>query len=682
MLRMNPNLSPSSSSPVFSTSFLSSSPLFSLPWRNQFTPFQVSPRFLSSFFNFSSLTTTRLAVSTFLPRAELLDPSTSTNTNELEFVEIGYIRDVHGLQGEVSVKHSTDFPELRLSEPGKRWLRQRIYGKENLLEVELVEGRGYPGQKNWILKFSGYDSIDEAKQLVGATLLVKESDRPELEEGEFYSRDLIGIRVILKETSEPVGTVVNVFNHGANDLLQVMLDSPQELTYGSIKEKPDIDGSGALIWIPFVEAIVPNVDMDRREMQITPPKGLLQLNLRSDERSKKERRQLWKERKKLQRQLIAAKKKLCDIDQQHVFHGLSHGDKTERSLLADQILTVNSKLLQQAIQTMDISSVRSDLAEISTSRTESSLKISEECLAASSKGKLGEYSEFRENGLELVSKSKLAAVLLLHSGNWKSSELDSNTTSGDEEDSAISILETLLSDSQGFIQKEKRSSVPLIIISPPADLQALEQLFSNHEFFGFNNEKVWFLEEEKLPVVSIPEEEPKKHKILMKSPWEILQEPVGSGGVVTALSSSSILGDLTEMGIEYVEMCCITQKSVVGLPIFLGFVNSCGADIGIQTFKNNQDFEDNFHLIISMKSMMKLMKKVSKLSFHAILKLNSHIEKVDKIWVDIVPTSANSYELHCSIYERNIRAADSVAVLALWGTTLTSVVACCSVSRG
>lgn len=32
-----------------------------------------------------------------------------------EFVEIGYICSVHGLQGEVRVKPRTDFPELRFS---------------------------------------------------------------------------------------------------------------------------------------------------------------------------------------------------------------------------------------------------------------------------------------------------------------------------------------------------------------------------------------------------------------------------------------------------------------------------------------------------------------------------------------------------------------------------------------
>ena len=38
----------------------------------------------------------------------------------------------------------------------------------------------------------------QAKQLVGSTLLVREEDRPELDEGEFYTRDLLGMRVVLK----------------------------------------------------------------------------------------------------------------------------------------------------------------------------------------------------------------------------------------------------------------------------------------------------------------------------------------------------------------------------------------------------------------------------------------------------------------------------------------------------
>jgi hypothetical protein len=68
--------------------------------------------------------------------------------------------------------------------------------------------------------------------------------------------------------------------------------------------------------------------------------------------------QEWKERKKFQKHLIAAKKKLCEMGQQHVFHGFRFGEKAQTSLLADQIVGVNSKLLQQALQNIDVPAKR------------------------------------------------------------------------------------------------------------------------------------------------------------------------------------------------------------------------------------------------------------------------------------------------------------------------------------
>lgn len=95
-----------------------------------------------------------------------------------------------------------------------------------------------------------------------------------------------------QETAEAIGTVVSVYNSGANDLLHVQLDSSTCTLDVTGKSREESGAPDHLIWIPFVEAIVPDVDLKRREMFITPPKGLLELNLQSDIVSKKERRQL------------------------------------------------------------------------------------------------------------------------------------------------------------------------------------------------------------------------------------------------------------------------------------------------------------------------------------------------------------------------------------------------------
>lgn len=136
---------------------------------------------------------------------------------------------------------------------------------------------------------------------------------------------------------------------------------------------------------------------------------------------------------------------------------------------------------------------------------------------------------------------------------------------------------------------EDRGSVPLILISPPHQIKHLEKLFSENDYFAFDSEKVsllveyfhnilparsvsleitcfskkvyipsslqvWFLEEKVLPIVSSSTEEQKRHKILMKSPWEMLQSPVGSGGIISSLSSQHMPEILNELSVEYVRV--------------------------------------------------------------------------------------------------------------------------------
>jgi 16S rRNA processing protein RimM len=89
------------------------------------------------------------------------------------------------------------------------------------------------------------------------------SDRPPLEEGEFHYLDLIGLTVIEQASQQAIGVVVDLMNAG-NDLLDVELTVPE----GEKKRR---------IWIPFVEAIVPVVDLTHKRIEITPPPGLLDL---------------------------------------------------------------------------------------------------------------------------------------------------------------------------------------------------------------------------------------------------------------------------------------------------------------------------------------------------------------------------------------------------------------------
>ncbi|XP_022140199.1 uncharacterized protein LOC111010926 [Momordica charantia] len=570
------------------------------------------------------------------------------------FVEIGYISNVHGTQGEVRVKPSTDFPELRFSTPGTRWLKQQVSGREAIREVDLEEGREHPGRKSWILKFIGIDTAEQAKQLIGSALLVREEDRPELEEGEFYSRDLVGMSVILKETGQSLGTVVNVFDSGGADLLHVMLNCSEDIldTTGNATST-ETGTSGRLVWIPFVEAIVPIVDLQRREMKITPPKGLLELNLQSEERSKKEIRQLeWKERKKFQKRLVAAKKKLSEMEQKHVFDGFKFGEKAQGRLLADQIVAVNTKLLQKALQDIEVPPRRltvNDLFNASKlEKIQNTLRISDECVTSgANEEEPGKYTSLQKNGHNLISSGKTAVVLVVNDDGWYS---DLDIVSENAEHPTSSSLSDLLCDDRRFAKIEDRPYVPLILVCSASRIHSIEKLFMDNDYFAFDSEKIWFLEEERLPVVSNAADGLTKHKILMKSPWEILQSPVGSGGVINLLSSTNILESLAKMGVDYIEICSSSHKSAGMNTLLLGYIESCDANVGIQLHEGANDFGKSFDFIFSMNFINKLRKQTDKLQFYAIPKTNAHVEKVDKEWVDVCSSSPNSYQLCSSIF--------------------------------
>ena len=170
-----------------------------------------------------------------------------------EFLVVGQVVAAQGLKGEVRILPASDFPQ-RFTEPGKRWLRRR---GQNQQEVQLLSGRQLPGKELFVVRFEGINDRTAAESLVHQEFLVAADDIPELEDGEFHVRDLQGLSVRLETESDPIGVVVDL-HHGGNDLLEIELKT---------------DGRRCLV--PFVDAIVPQVELEEGWLLITPPKGLL-----------------------------------------------------------------------------------------------------------------------------------------------------------------------------------------------------------------------------------------------------------------------------------------------------------------------------------------------------------------------------------------------------------------------
>lgn len=181
-----------------------------------------------------------------------------------DWITIGRIVGPHGLNGEVRIYPDSDFPE-RFEQPGERWLLKP--GNTQPTPVQLFKGRFQEGKGLYVVKFSGVDYRDQAEALRDAQLLVPANDRLPLEPGEFHVGDLMGLAVLLQDTGERIGTISDIYRAG-NDLLEVTL-TPKS-SEKSLPQKP------RKVLIPFVEAIVPVVDITQGRVEITPPAGLIE----------------------------------------------------------------------------------------------------------------------------------------------------------------------------------------------------------------------------------------------------------------------------------------------------------------------------------------------------------------------------------------------------------------------
>ncbi len=175
------------------------------------------------------------------------------------FLPIGKIVAAQGMKGEVRVYPESDFPERFLA-PGTRWLLRSHSTQPE--PIELIRGRYLDGKGLYVVQFAGVTDRTQAEALRDGQLFVPEGDRPPLEEGEFHILDLIGLEVFDQATQVVVGTVVSIVQAG-NDLLEV-----QRGQTGAKKAQT--------LLIPFVDAIVPVVDLQQRRIEITPPSGLIE----------------------------------------------------------------------------------------------------------------------------------------------------------------------------------------------------------------------------------------------------------------------------------------------------------------------------------------------------------------------------------------------------------------------
>jgi 16S rRNA processing protein RimM len=166
-------------------------------------------------------------------------------------IAVGQIVRAHGIRGEVTVAVRTDEPDARFvpgaalaTDPPERG------------PLTVVATRWHTGRL--IVTFEGVRDRNAAEDLRGTVLVLDSAQVPAPDDpDEFYDHQLIGLAVVTA-AGVPVGEVTDVLHHG-QDLLVV-------------RRAP---GPAADALVPFVSAIVTEVDVPSGRLVIDPPPGLL-----------------------------------------------------------------------------------------------------------------------------------------------------------------------------------------------------------------------------------------------------------------------------------------------------------------------------------------------------------------------------------------------------------------------
>jgi 16S rRNA processing protein RimM len=165
-----------------------------------------------------------------------------------------------GRRGEVAVELHTDVPD-RFREDMRLW----ALGKDGQRREVTVEDR-WPHKSFLVLKFLGIATISDAEPLVGAELQLPRSERAQLEPGWTYLSDLIGCTVF--DGQHEIGQIEGV-EFGAGEAPLLVVSSGAKLPYQ----------------IPFAEAYLDKVDLERRQVRMKLPEGLLEVNERKTRNS-------------------------------------------------------------------------------------------------------------------------------------------------------------------------------------------------------------------------------------------------------------------------------------------------------------------------------------------------------------------------------------------------------------
>lgn len=175
-----------------------------------------------------------------------------------DLVAVGRVGRPRGVRGESFVEPWTDDPEGRFAVGSVLITEPTAAGPLTVASSSLVGAK-------LVVRFEGVESREQVEALRGVRLLIAAADRAPLDDpDDFYDTDLIGLQARAVDGAD-LGVVEDVLHAGGADYLVLRIAAPEHPT----PEHPTREHL-----VPFVKAIVPEVDLASRTVVIDAPDGL------------------------------------------------------------------------------------------------------------------------------------------------------------------------------------------------------------------------------------------------------------------------------------------------------------------------------------------------------------------------------------------------------------------------
>jgi 16S rRNA processing protein RimM len=167
---------------------------------------------------------------------------------EKDLLPIGKVVKPHGIRGKIKVYYFGGDPSLF---PHYREIF--IKNQAGLLQsYEVLEA--VPQPPRLILQLKGIEGREAVEPLMGKEILIEKRALPDLEEGEYYWFDIMGM-VVETERGKKIGRVKEIFSTKAYDIYVV-------------------EGKKKEIFLPATEEVIQSIDIKKGRMQVVRMKGL------------------------------------------------------------------------------------------------------------------------------------------------------------------------------------------------------------------------------------------------------------------------------------------------------------------------------------------------------------------------------------------------------------------------